>query len=117
VAGGWEFAGVFSGRSGLPFTPAVSSDVANTGVTTETPNRIGSGKLAKRSATLWFNPAAFQAPTPNTYSPYFTRNILAADGLVDFDATVKKNIMWTAERGMELRSSCGQNFLLISRYS
>jgi Carboxypeptidase regulatory-like domain len=106
VAGGWEFAGVFSGRSGLPFTPTLSSDVANTGVTTETPNRIGSGKLAKRSATLWFNPAAFQAPTPNTYSPYFTRNILAADGLVDFDATVKKNIMWTAERGMELRFEC-----------
>jgi hypothetical protein len=106
VAGGWEFAGVFTARSGLPFTPVLSSDVANTGVTTETPNRIGSGKLSNPTATRWFDPTAFAAPAADTYSPYFTRNILNADGLIDLDATVKKNIMWTGERGIELRFEC-----------
>jgi hypothetical protein len=106
VVGGWEFAGVLSARTGLPFTPVLSSDVANTGATTETPNRIGSGKLANPTATKWFDPTAFVAPAANTYSPYFTRNILSADGLTDLDATVKKNILFAKERGVELRFEC-----------
>ena len=46
LVGGWEFAGVFVDRTGQPFTPTLSSDVANTGVSGQWPNRIGSGKLS-----------------------------------------------------------------------
>jgi hypothetical protein len=110
VLGGWELAGVFTSRSGLPFTPVISSDVANTGVTVETPVRLASGKLSHPTPLKWFDPAAFALPASGTYAggntPYFTRNILNADRLIDLDATVKKNILFSKETGVELRFEC-----------
>jgi hypothetical protein len=102
VLGGWEIAGVFTARTGLPFTPTISSDVANTGVTTELPNRSGPGKLANPSPAHWFDTTAFSVPAKYTYGNS-TRNILNADGLIDLDGTLKKNIMFTESRGIELR--------------
>ena len=101
IIGGWDFAGVLTIRSGLPFTPFTSSDIANTGVS-QVPNRIGSGKLANRSPAMWFNVADFTLPAQYTYGNS-GRNILAADGVVDLDSTLKKNFGFSESRYTEFR--------------
>ena len=109
VIGGWEIAAVFTDRTGLPFTPTISGDRANTGVTVQLPDRIASGKLAHPTAAAWFDTSAFPLP-PNCASTSAgcrygnsSRNILRADNLNDIDATLKKNLKFNERYGMELR--------------
>ena len=87
--GGWELAGILTDRTGLPFTPIISSDRANTGISGQWPNRIGNGKLAHPTAQKWFDTTAFALPTLYTYGNS-RRDILRSQGLVDIDATLKK---------------------------
>jgi hypothetical protein len=104
LVGGWELAGVFVDRTGQPFTPTLSSDVANTGVSGQWPNRIASGKLSSPTPAKWFDPTAFVSPTQYTYGNS-RRNILRADGLVDLDATVKRTFALgdSKSRQLEMR--------------
>jgi len=104
IVGGWELAGVLTDRTGQPFTPTLSSDVANTGVSGEWPNRVGSGKLSNPTPKLWFDPTAFAIPTQYTYGNA-GRSILRSDGLVDVDATLKKlfSLGDSKDRQLELR--------------
>src|SRR5690242_4248696 len=80
---------IFMSRTGLPFTPTISSDNANTGVGGQRPSVIGDPSVAHPSPTLWFNPAAFAIPARYTYENG-GRNILRADGLQELDVTLKK---------------------------
>ena len=104
LVSGWELAGVFTDRTGQPFTPTLSSDVANTGISGEWPNRIGSGKSSHPTAALWFDPTAFTIPTQYTYGNS-RRDILRSQGLVDIDATVKRmfSLGGSKERQLEMR--------------
>ena len=52
VFGGWEVAGILTLRTGLPFTPTISSDRANTGVGGQRPIRLGRGSLSDPAPTL-----------------------------------------------------------------
>ncbi len=102
VLGGWQIAGIFTGRTGQPFTPVIGSDVANVGVSGEWPNRIGSGKVAHPTPQEWFDPTAFTIPAQYTYGNS-RRNILRSDKLVDLDATVKKNFPFSESKILEVR--------------
>src|SRR5262249_36644584 len=63
VTGGWQVGGIYTGASGLPITPFMSTDVSGTGELNDRPNLIGDPNSgARRDATLWINPAAFAAP-------------------------------------------------------
>lgn len=102
--GGWDLAGVLTDRTGQPFTPTLSSDVANTGISGQFPNRIANGKVANPTPKMWFNPLAFAPPTQYTYGNS-RRNILRADGLVQLDMTLKKtfNLRHSESRQLEMR--------------
>jgi hypothetical protein len=102
VAGGWEISGIFTYRTGQPFTPVLSSDVANTGISGEFPNRIGTGKLSHPTALKWFDPTAFTIPSAYTYGNS-GRDILRSDGLVNLDTTLKKNFEFSEFRNLEIR--------------
>jgi hypothetical protein len=104
MVSGWELAGVLTDRTGQPYTPTLSSDVANTGISGEFPNRIGNGKLANPTPHLWFDPTQFAAPAQYTYGNS-GRDILRSDGLVDVDATVKRtfSLGGLGERQLEMR--------------
>jgi hypothetical protein len=102
VVGGWELAGIFTDRTGLPYTPTISSDRANTGISGEWPNRIGSGHLAHPTALKWFDTTAFTIPAEYTYGNS-TRDILRSQGLVDLDMTLKKNFPFKESRDVEFR--------------
>jgi hypothetical protein len=102
ILGGWDLAAVATFRSGLPFTPFTSSDLANTGASDEVPNRTGSGKLAHRTPAEWFNVSDFSLPAQYTYGNS-GRNILSSDGIIDVDSTLKKNFAFTDTRYIEFR--------------
>lgn len=89
VLGGWEIAGIFTSRSGLPFTPTISGDRANTGVSGQRPIRLGAGTTADPTVAKWFDSSAFAVPAQYTYGNS-GRNILRGDGLAQFDMTLKK---------------------------
>jgi hypothetical protein len=102
LIGGWGMAGIVTLRSGLPFTPTISNDVANTGVGSQRPQVIGA-PLIVGQPNCWFyvsaNPAcasfapqatsAFASPAQFTYGNG-GRNILRANGLKQFDFTLMK---------------------------
>jgi hypothetical protein len=89
LLGGWEAAGILTARSGLPFTPTISGDRANTGVSGQRPIRLGVGTSADPTVSKWFDPSAFAVPAQYTYGNS-GRNILRGDGLLEFDMTLKK---------------------------
>ena len=102
IFGGWDIAALATMRSGLPFTPFTSSDLANTGASNEVPIRTGSGKLSNRSPAEWFNIADFTLPAKYAYGNS-GRNILAGDGIIDIDSTLKRNFSFTESKYMEFR--------------
>lgn len=102
VLGGWEVAGIYTGRSGLPYTPVLSSDVANNGTSGQWPNRTGNGTISNHTPLHWFDTASFSAPAAYTYGNS-GRNILNADGLVNLDMTLKKLFDLREQRSLELR--------------
>jgi hypothetical protein len=99
VAGGWEVAGLWTLRSGAPFTPTIGTDVANTGVSNQWPLVIGKPTLV-RNPDCWFYVAgnskcqtlspgtapAFKDPPKYTYGTP-VRNLLYSGDLneLDFD--------------------------------
>ncbi len=66
LLGGWQVQGIVVLRSGRPFTPTISRDVANTGIGGQRPNRIGSGELANPTIAQWFDKTAFTLPANYT---------------------------------------------------
>jgi hypothetical protein len=67
LLGGWQMQGILVLRSGRPFTPTISRDVANTGIGSQRPNRTGSGKLSNPTIANWFDKTAFAVPANYTY--------------------------------------------------
>ena len=82
---------ILSLYSGTPFTPQLSTDVANAG-TTNRPNRIGSGTLphGQRSISHWFDVSAFTPQTQYTFGNS-RRNILSGSGTRNLDAKLGKD--------------------------
>ena len=102
MLGGWEVAGIFMARSGLPFTPSISSDRANTGIS-QRPDRLGNGRLDQPTVSHWFDVNAFGIPSQFTYGNS-GRNILRGDGLVQVDLTLKKLFPITERSRLEFRA-------------
>jgi hypothetical protein len=116
ILGGWIVSGITTMQSGLPFTPTISGDQANTGVTGQRPNLVGSPTMVG-TVSCWFyvaaNPgcqsaapgasAAFSVPALYTYGTS-GRNILRADSLVQFDFTVTKQFKFTESKKLEFRA-------------
>ncbi len=101
--GGWEIAGILTNRSGLPFTPTISGDQANTGVGNQRPTLVGDPTLANPTVQSWFNVSAFATPTRYTYGNA-GRNILTADNLVQLDMTLEKRFRILENQQLEFRA-------------
>ncbi len=116
ILGGWEMSGILTLRSGLPFTPTISSDTANTGVSNQRPNVVGTPKQVG-APNCWFyvaaNPAcvslspgttaAFASPAQYMYGNS-GRNILRADGFKQLDFTILKQFPVTESKSFEFRA-------------
>ena len=89
VLGGWQLSSLMVFRSGLPYTPGVSRDVANTGVGGQRPNRTCSGQLDHPTLAEWFNPACFSIPAAYTYGNSGA-GILRSDGSANVNVSLSK---------------------------
>ena len=103
LLGGWEIAGILTARSGLPFTPVISGDQANTGVGGQRPTVVGDPSLPNQSPNAWFNANAFAIPARFTYGNS-GRNVLTADALIQLDMTLEKRFSIVEQRQFEFRA-------------
>lgn len=101
--GGWQLSGLFNYRSGLPFTPTVSRDVANIGVSNQRPNVIGPCELPNRSLNDWFNAKAFTVPAQYTYGNA-RANICRADDALETDISGFKTFAVTESTNLQFRA-------------
>ena len=101
--GGWQAQSIVNYRSGLPFTPTVSRDVANTGVGNQRPNRIGDGKLDNPTIDLWFDKTAFVVPADFTFGNS-GRGILRGDHQWNVDFSVFKRFNVIGSSALEFRA-------------
>jgi hypothetical protein len=103
VIGGWQLQGITGFRSGIPYTPTVSRDVANTGVGGQRPNRIASGNLANPTLDLYFDKSAFLIPANFTYGNS-GGSILRRDYLATFDFSIHKEFRVTESSRVQFRA-------------
>lgn len=91
VIGNWQVNGIFSDRTGQPFTPQLGVSSANTG--NARPNRIANGNLSpdKRIVSDWFDKTAFTTPAQYQYGNA-GRDILTGPGAVNLDASLFKRV-------------------------
>jgi hypothetical protein len=101
--GGWQLQDITVWRSGLPFTPTISKDQANTGVGSQRPIRIGSGKLAHPTLADWFDKTAFTVPAQYTYGNTLAY-ILEGDLYRQDDASIFKSFHISETSKVEFRA-------------
>ena len=104
VFGGWQVQTIIVLRSGTPYTPVVSSDVANTGVGSQRPNLnpAGGSPTFHKSLSKWFDPTRYVAAPQYTYGQVkaFT---LQSDAFRQYDASVFKNFALPGESVLSFR--------------
>jgi len=92
---GWQWNGILTAQSGLPFTPTVGSNRSGSGDTAnpDVPNRnpAFSGPVITGDPNRWFNPQAFLLPMAGTYGNA-GRNQFLGPNLIDFDTSLFKRI-------------------------
>ncbi len=91
IAGGWQWNGIASFLTGLPFTPTMQTSTLNTGSGSQFPNRIASGLLpaGQQSIDRWFDATAFVAPGQYIFGNS-GRNILYGPGTKQVDLSLFK---------------------------
>ncbi len=88
ILGNWQANSIFRAHSGIPFSPMVTSDIANTGNSAYmAANLVGNPNLRNRSAAEWFNTAAYAVPPSYTFGTA-PRNSLTGPGYWDLDASI-----------------------------
>jgi hypothetical protein len=90
IAGGWQISPIFTAQSGLPFTPTVAGNPANT-TGSQWPNRIRNGNLPRgeRGPNRWFDVSAFTVPDQFTFGNS-AANVLEGPGVVNVDVMVAR---------------------------
>jgi hypothetical protein len=103
ILGGWQFQTISNFRSGVPWTPTISTDVANIGVTPQHPNVVAAGGCASTgSLTKAYNPAAYAVPAQYTYGNSGF-NVCYSDNHQSVDASLSKDFNVTEGTKFQFR--------------
>jgi len=110
IVANWRTSGILTIQDGAPFTVNLSSaageDVAHiglvNGINLERPNLVGNPNAGPRTASEWFNTAAFVLPAQDNFGNA-GRNIVAGPGLADFDLSVQKEEPLHDQMRLQLR--------------
>ena len=108
IVGGWQASSIITATTGRPFNVSLAAGVNNGAPSW--PNRTGSGELDNPTVDLWFNPADFVAPPPNTYGDV-GRGVLYSPGHLNFDLSLAKRFFMfggrtNAQVAHRSRSTC-----------
>jgi hypothetical protein len=105
--GGWDMSGLFTARTGRPFSVTVNraSGVVPSGQTqNQRADYIGGNPYAAdRGPGLWLNPAAFAVPAAGTYGSS-GRNGFRGPGLWQADVGLTKRIRLTEGMNLDFRA-------------
>jgi hypothetical protein len=85
LLGGWTVSGIYTARSGRPFTVTQGSLEGATWL----PNLTGDPELDDPTVDRWFNPGAFTAVPAGTFGNA-GRNILRGPGYITFDMSLQR---------------------------
>ena len=105
--GGWDLSGVFSARTGLPFSVSIAR-AAGTIPSGQTQSQRadyigGPVYAANRGPGLWLNPAAFALPAAGTYGSA-GRNAFRGPGLWQTDIALSKKFKLTERFNLDFRT-------------
>jgi hypothetical protein len=105
IAGGCQFTGILTLQGGLPFTPVLSFNPTNTGITTARSNRVADGNLSsgEQDPRRWFDATAFTTPAAFTFGNS-ERNILRGPGHRNIDIGLSRTISIRERVGLEFRA-------------
>jgi hypothetical protein len=103
LLGGWQLQSIVVLRSGRPFTPTISRDVANTGIGGQRPIRLGSGKLSNPTIADWFDKTAFALPATFTYGNS-GGDILREDRFKNLDLSLFKQFRFAERASLQFRA-------------
>jgi hypothetical protein len=103
LLGGWQMAGILTLQTGVPLTPTVSVNPANTTGPVR-PDRLADGNLSADQRTIdrWFDRTAFAAATPFNFGNS-GRHVIRAPGLKTIDGSVNRNFRIGEQRRLEFR--------------
>jgi len=105
ILGNWQLNNFLTARSGLPYTPIISSDIANTGNVGwsgyEHANIVGDPHKNVPKG-FGFNPAAYTSPAQYTFGTA-GRNSLRSPRYINVDASIFRQFPIWGERRFEFR--------------
>jgi hypothetical protein len=99
---GWEVGSIITVQSGLPFTPSIATDPANTG-TSLRPDRIGRGTVEERTLLRDFDFTAFRVPAAFTFGNS-GRNILRGRQIKNWDFVALRNFPFREQVNLQFRA-------------
>jgi hypothetical protein len=102
--GGWSVGGIATFADGIPFTPSLSLDNANTGGPNR-PNRIRNGQLDNWTVQRYFDIDAFVFPAQYTYGNS-GRNVLTGPGTNSFDLALHRNFRLPINEASQVQFRC-----------
>ena len=100
VARDWTVSGIYTARSGRPFTVNQSGNNVGTNMT-GLPNQVGDPS-GSQTVDSWFTPAAFQAASSGTFGNEL-RNRLTGPGFQNMDFTLQRHIRLSSATAITLR--------------
>jgi outer membrane receptor protein involved in Fe transport len=104
ILGGWQLSPILQIQQGLPFTPTVNGNPANT-TGAQRPNRIADGNLPRgeRGPDRWFDRTAFTVPAPFTFGNS-AANVLYGPGSVNLDVMIGRTFKITERVNLDFRA-------------
>jgi hypothetical protein len=107
LADGWTVSTIVALETGFPFTPQLGYNPTGNGDTRNPVrpnwNPAFHGNLYPRTASQYFNPAAFLPPATGTYGNV-SRDSLTGPGLSELDLSATKNSHITERLGLQFRA-------------
>ena len=104
LIGGWQISPIFEAQRGLPLSPSVAGNPANT-TGGQRPNRIADGNLprAQRTPQRWFDVGAFEVPERFTFGNSAAW-IIEGPGLVNLDMMVSRTFALSERLSLDFRT-------------
>lgn len=99
----WQIGTVFQARSGSPLTPSTTGNLSLTGLGNQRPFVVGDPDLDDRSASRWFNTAAFAPNTPGTWGDT-PRGFLRGPAYWNIDLALSRTVRLNNSHQIELRA-------------
>ncbi len=106
ILGGWQIQTITILRSGIPYTPVVGTDVANTGIGSQRPNlnaNYTGASSFQKSLTKWFDPTRYVQAPSLTYGNV-KGSTLRSDMWRQYDASIFKNFNMPGETKLSFRA-------------